>query len=293
MKKIRKIIGLLFAVSCVVSALYYVKVKMVEDTIPPEITCDKDTIEISVKDDSSVLMEGLSASDNRDGDITDSIRVDSMSHFVNGHKRFVNYVVFDKANLAGSVTRTVVYKDYTPTKIKVKEPLMYLLRDFPNVNLGENITARDCLDGNISNQVRTIIGSGFIGDAGIFDLTLQVSNSAGDVRTIPVELTLIDSDDEVSLQKEFPLLKDYILYTKVGKSVNAKDNIRGLWKAGAEYIFTNSEEESVSADDISYSTSKVNYNKPGIYTITYAYTAEDAKKAETKCYVVVEDEVNE
>ena len=100
MKRLRMIICLIFAASAALFAGYQVKAKVMEDHTAPMITCEEDMVSVSVKDEYSALLEGVTAKDNKDGDITKSIRISAMSHFING-KRTVTYVVFDMANNIG------------------------------------------------------------------------------------------------------------------------------------------------------------------------------------------------
>ena len=287
MRRVRFLISVVFLASCLVCAVYIIKTKLVEDNTPPVISCEEDTVTVSIEDDESALLKGVKAKDNRDGDITDSVRVSSMSHFVNG-KRTVTYVVFDKANHVGTLERTVKYSDYKPPRIHLKKPLRFLTTASSELDFTDCYTAEDCLDGDITNQVRTIVDNNFYGmQEGVFDVTLQVSNSAGDVCSVPVEMQITYTDDEDEKAKEYPLLSDYIVYTSVGKKINASKYLTGISRNGVDYEF--GDMITASADDISIK-SEVDYSKPGVYTVNYSYKASGAPKAVTKLYVVVEGE---
>lgn len=287
MRRVRVLISLVFVIACAVCAGYVVKVKMVEDSKPPVITCDEDTITISVEDEESALLEGIHAKDNRDGDITDSVRVSSMTHFVNG-KRTVTYVVFDKANNVGTLERTVEYSDYTSPRIYMEKPLRFIMNASGELDLSECYTAEDCLDGDITNQVRVLMNENYYYmQEGIHELTLQVNNSAGDVCSIPMELQIAYTDDEDEKEKEYPALSKYIVYTSVNEKIKPTAYLTGISKNGVEYEFEDI--SSPSKDDIKI-TSNVDYETPGVYTVEYSYKAAGAKKAVTKLYVVVEEE---
>lgn len=286
MRRVRFLICLTFVISCAVFAGYMIKTKMVEDSKPPVITCDKDTITVSVEDDETALLKGIKAEDNRDGDITDSVRVSSMSHFVNG-KRTVTYVVFDKSNNVGILERTVKYSDYSSPKIYLEKPLRFIISASGGVDMSECYRAKDCLDGDITNQVRAIINdSYYMIQQGQYEVTLQVNNSAGDVCAIPVELQVILNDDDEEKEKEYPVLSKYIVYTKKGKKIDTSKYPIGISRNGTEYKF--GEYTTAYKDDIRIE-SNVDYSKPGVYTVEYSYKAEGAKRAVTKLYVVVEE----
>lgn len=129
MRRLKIAVCLIFVASCVIFAGYTVKSKMLEDHTPPVITCKDKTVTLSVQTDQKkqkkALLKGVKAEDNRDGDLTSSVRIASMSHFIAPGKRTITYVVFDKANQAGTLERTVQYEDYTPPKIHLTAPLRY------------------------------------------------------------------------------------------------------------------------------------------------------------------------
>lgn len=287
MRRVRVTICIVFIISVILFAGYNIKAKMIEDSKPPVITCDQDEITISVKDDESALLKGIKAEDNRDGDITDSVRVSSMSHFING-KRTVIYAVFDKSNQVGTLERTVKYSDYTSPKIYLKKPFRFITTASSELKFDEMFLAEDCLDGDITSQVRTIMGDySFGAQEGVYNVTLQVSNSAGDVCSVPIEMQIYYTDNEDEREKQYPVLSDYIVYTTVGKKVDTKKLLTGITRGNAEYLFED-DMTGVSADNIKI-TSDVKYDTPGVYTVEYSYKAEGVPKAVTKLYVVVEE----
>ena len=93
------------------------------------LTSDTDSISISVEAEESALFQGLHAEDNADGDITDEIRVASMSNFTERGKRTVNYAVFDSSGHAATLSRELVYTDYTSPRITLNKPLRFSLSE--------------------------------------------------------------------------------------------------------------------------------------------------------------------
>ena len=285
MRRVRFLISLIFVIACVVFGVYVVKVKMVEDNKPPVIESETEEITISVKDGEEALLKGVTAKDNRDGDITDSVRVSAMSHFMN-EKRTVTYVVFDASNNVGILERTLKYSDYSSPKIYLNKPLRFVVNASEDLDFSDYYTAKDVLDGDLTNQVRVLMKDNYYWmQDGIHDVTLQVSNSAGDVCSIPMQIQIIHNNDEDEKAKEYPVLSEYIVYTSVGKEINTSEYLVGVTRNGAEFKF--SELSYVSEQDIRIE-SNVDYSVPGVYTVEYSYKAEGAKKAVTKLYVVVE-----
>jgi len=285
MRRVRFLICLIFVIACALFGSYLVKTKMVEDNKPPVITCEEDAITISVKDEDTKLLEGIHAKDNRDGDITDSVRVSSMSHFVKG-KRTVTYAVFDRANNVGTLERTVKYSDYRAPRIYLEKPLRFIISASGELDISEYYTADDCLDGDLTSQVRVLMNENYYYmQEGIHEVTLQVNNSAGDVCSIPMEMQIAYNDNDDERAKEYPTLSDYIVYTSLNKEIKESKYLTGISRNNVEYEFD--EISTVSKSDVRIE-SNVDYSKPGIYTVEYSYKAEGAKRAITKMYVVVE-----
>ena len=244
MKRLKIAVCLMFVVSCAVFAGYNVKSKMIEDHTPPVITCDEDTVTLSVqteqKEQQEALLKGVKAKDNRDGNLTSSVRIASMSHFIAPGKRTISYVVFDKANHVGTLERTVQYSDYVPPKIHLTEPLRYTTTEVAKANLTENMTAEDCLDGDLTSQIRTSLNDNIYNViAGTYGVTAQVSNSAGDVCAVPLEITVTDATDRQEQEKEYPLLSEYIAYTTVNTPIDPMAYLKGLEINVAEYTYAN------------------------------------------------------
>ena len=80
MRYLRIGVVLLFIAALALYVLTLVN-ELQRDHTPPVIQSVNDVVELSVSDDESRLLEGLTASDNRDGDITDNIIISSLSHF--------------------------------------------------------------------------------------------------------------------------------------------------------------------------------------------------------------------
>lgn len=290
MRRVRVIVCMLFVISCAVCGIYLVKTHMVEDHTPPTITCEEESIEVSVSAEDSELLKGVKAKDNKDGNITKSVTISSMSHFIEKGKRTITYIVFDKANQAGTAQRTLIYTDYTPPKIHLTKPLRYTSNQMGSVNLVENVTAEDCLDGDLTNQVRVSMGDSYYSsDPGSYPITLLVNNSAGDVCSVPVNVEVTDSTDRYETSKTYPMLTEYIAYAKVGGAVDAGAFLSGVVKGNSELTFAEDGAYIGFGPESIFIQSNVDYSQPGVGTIDYSYTNEDGVTAVTKLYVVVEE----
>ena len=73
MKKLRWFAITLFLLSVVVYALDQNQIRRKTDQTIPKISMDQDEIQVSVKDPEKVWKKGITAYDEKDGDITDSL----------------------------------------------------------------------------------------------------------------------------------------------------------------------------------------------------------------------------
>ena len=290
MRRLRIAVAGLFVLSLAAFIGYNIYSRIIQDNVPPTITAESDTVSVSVEEeDDSALYKGLSAEDNRDGDLTDSIRISSMSNFTEPGKREVTYAVFDNSNQGATLTRTLEYTDYTSPQIQLTAPLRYTLEEMSDVSLTENMSVEDCLDGNITSQIRASYNDAiYVQQAGEYPVTVQVSNSAGDTCTVGLTVTVTDPSDENEGSKYYPMLSRYIVYAKIGGSVDYDSLITGFERNGTEYLLSEEDDTFLPGDrgDVKIS-GNVNFEKAGTYTVDYKFTSEDGVTATTKLAVVV------
>ena len=286
MRKLRAAVVAVFILSLIAYIGYNIMTRMTQDKVPPVITAESDAVSVSVEDDESKMLEGLQATDNKDGDLTESIRVSSMSNFTEPGKRTVNYVVFDESNNAATLTRNLEYTDYTSPRITLSAPLRFSLDDMEEADLADNMSVQDCLDGDISQEIRaTYNDNAYVSQAGDYGITVQVSNSAGD--TCSVSLTVTVTDPENERGKYYPVLSDYIVYTDVGKSVKLSDLLIGLESSGTEYLFDDDDSFAPGEKSDVDISEEIDYDTAGTYNVDYTFTSEDGETATTKLAVVV------
>ena len=310
MRRFRIAVVGLFLLSLIIFIGYNIADRVTSDHTAPTITSESDTISVTLKPEEeekdkdkkeeteeqeedkrkdAELYQGLTAKDDRDGDLTDSIRVSSMSNFTEPGKREVTYAVFDSSNNGATLTRTLEYTDYTSPQIQLSAPLRYTLNEMSDVSLTENMSVEDCLDGDITSQIRASYNDAvYVQQAGDYPITVQVSNSAGDTCTVGLTVTVTDMSDEDESQKYYPLLSKYIVYAKVGGSVDYDSLITGFERGGSEYLFEDDDDAYMPGKrgDVKIS-GDVDFEKAGSYTVDYKFTSEDGVTATTKLAVVV------
>lgn len=223
------------------------------DRTPPVITCDSDVIEVSVRATKPRLLKGVTAADDRDGDLTDQVMVKGITNLIGDDTAKVTYIVFDSSNNMSTVSRTVRYSDYQRPRFSLKEPLVYPVGG--KVSLLDKLSASDVIDGDISGNIRVTAQNVNANAAGVYSVTVQVFNSLGDVETLPLKVVvgiMPYSNQEVALS-------DYVVYVEQGESFDP-----------ARYILT-----TVAPGELEI-VDPVDTTRPGVYEVSYTvknYTA--------------------
>lgn len=274
MKVLRNIVGIVF-IACLVLFGYTVFKGAAEtDSTYPEIHFEENVIRLETGDSEERLLEGVTAYDGKDGDLTSKVFVESISNFVEPGVSNVTYVVYDADRHAAKASRKVVYLDYTPPRFVLHHSPVYHVGD--KISLTDFIGAEDVIDGDISANVRFSTSTVPSNTEGIHQLTVTVSNSKGDTSELSLKVK-VEGDSNVAPKIE---LKQYILYLHKGDSFSARDSIVSASKADGTRI-------SVSQVEIE---SNVQTEEEGVYSAVYTVRDENGNKGTTEMIVVVEGE---
>lgn len=246
---------LLIVVLIAVSVLYGVTTvseKYTGTHVPPVLKCDSDTLEVSVYDDVSTYLTGVTASDQQDGDLTGQIRISGVSKMISDGTAKVTYLVFDSDHNMASLTRFLHYTDYRSPRFSITEPLIYGMNE--SIALLDRVHAADAIDGDITASIRVSTLS--TTDAETYTVTLQVTNSMGD--TARISLPVIQYADT----SVHPMVKlsDYLIYLPQGSSFRAQDYLTAVELP----------EGTGSKSDVQI-TGSVDTGTPSTYTVRYTY----------------------
>lgn len=246
------------------------------DKTGPEISFDEELLEVSVKVTDEELLEGVTATDEKDGDVTDSIIIESISKLLAGNERIVTYAAFDGDNHVGKAERRIHYTDYISPRFSLDEPLTTSLSSDMSEML-QALHAKDCIDGDISDQivVMNVDITGLTGEEASMVCEVQVTNSSGDI--VSLELPVRVDMSGTSSQFTEIELKKYLIYTKVDKKVDLKSYVKNIVSVS----------QSITAEDLKISTD-LDTSKPGVYTATYSLMEEEQESV-TQLYIVVEE----
>ena len=144
MMKVFKIVVLIaFAFISIASAAVYIGEKMAVDKTLPVITIEEEMIEVSLKATDEELLKGVTAHDEKDGDLTDKIIIESISRFKEKGISKVIYAVCDSNNNVSRALRTIKYKGYESPKFKVVGNLCFSL--YEHIDIRDFIEATDSL----------------------------------------------------------------------------------------------------------------------------------------------------
>ncbi|NSI90214.1 immunoglobulin-like domain-containing protein [[Clostridium] scindens] len=104
----QRVITIGLIIGCAVLLLANFLMNMGRDEEAPVIKIEDKKITYTEGDDYAALLEGVSATDNADGDITDKVFVEKIIPSKNG-EAVVYYGVLDMSNNVGTATRKVTY----------------------------------------------------------------------------------------------------------------------------------------------------------------------------------------
>ena len=211
MKQLKRILLGLTAVSVALLAVFLIYDLAARDRTAPEIFCPDGILEASVFVTDEELLNGVTATDDRDGDLTGSVVVENLSAMGQDRTRAVNYVVMDLSGNVSRASRTIRYMDYESPRILLDHPLR--VSDPSQIwDLLGSIQATSVLDGDLTAHFKyNFLSSNPILNEGSYSLELRVNDSAGGSTIIPTTLELYDIREET-----IPVeLTDYILYLHV------------------------------------------------------------------------------
>ena len=271
MRIMRISVVVLFILTLIAFVGTFVFQKKNEDNTIPEIIMENDFIEVSCDATNEDFLKGVKATDEKDGDLTDEVIVESVSRFIEPGVCEVKYAVCDSNNHVAHATRKVRYIDYESPKFKLKNSLCFSL--YENINVASYIGAVDSIEGDISGSVVITSPDYTSSVTGIFTLELSVANKKGDTSTLSLPFIMEDRNLSAPTIK----LKDYLIYIDKNREVDFEDYIvEATDKKDSD--LTN----KIEIDD------NVNFKKSGTYIVHYFVTDSNGAKGHSVLNVVVE-----
>lgn len=320
MNRFRKIWLGIVILMLVLFAAYCIRENLMADSSGPVISLQTSEIQVSIHDGDEVLLQGITAEDKKDGDVTDSLIVEQISNFYEDGKRIVTYAAFDSDNHITKAQRELTYTDYISPKFSINASTRF--RAGSNISIDTIASAQDCLDGDISSKIKIHMDTTINNRVtGLYPVEYSVTNSAGETVTLPVNIEVYEpQSNEIQLN-----LKTYLVYY-TGRDMDYTQYLKSVQKGNREYAFegvtlldvpeeqvsdieedlkekdteedTGEEDTQVqSASDkipknrVRVDDSYVNPSKAGVYPVYFHYssnTETNASVAKEVLYVVVE-----
>lgn len=290
--KLLRITGLIIFL---LSALSYTSFRIYEektiDATGPEINYQNDNLTLSINSPEEDLLQGITAIDDKDGDVTKSTIIESVSKFTGIGKRTITYAAFDSSNNITKNDRQLIYSDYTPPRFALSSPLSFIIGE---EDILQYMTATDCIDGDLTKKIKyDLVDYDFGSQEGTFQVKFHVTNSAGDTAYLPAEVEFRYPSYEDQDRIPEIILSNYLIYLKTGDYFNAKDYLQGVTVGQVKYSFGenyigNSKSNVISKNLITLQLDP-NMQEPGVHQVNYSMSTEDGYTGTTKLLVVVED----
>lgn len=246
MRNLQRITILIFGLVLIAFAGTKLHAALMEDHTPPVISCDSEVLELSVSEGGEALLRGVSASDDRDGDLTSQVIVKGLSQLIGADTARVSYIVFDSSDNMATAQRTVRYTDYEKPRFSLSHPLIY--ETGSQIKLLTKLQASDLIDGDLTDSIRVTKQNVNSSVPGVYSITFQVTNSMGDTESIPAKVIVRDKVPSRSPV----LLSAYVAYVEQGSSFDP-----------AEYIIIPEDGSGVEIQ------SNVDTGIPGAYEVSY------------------------
>lgn len=241
---------------------YNLYVDFTSDTKGPEIHVPEEILELTVEDPQTALLQGITARDNRDGDVTDSVIVENVYGITDENVVTVTYAAFDRSGNVTKATRQVRYTDYHSPVFELNRSLAFS----SGIDIMNYIGATDVFEGDISRRVRGTVVSetGSLNTIGRHEVEFQVYNSIGDTvkLRVPVE---VYSPDKYNAKVE---LKENLVYLSEREMFDYESYLSEFSYNSVVFDLSN----GVPADLNVAINGSVNTWSPGIYPVTYTVT---------------------
>lgn len=264
MKRVHILLTFILAAAIGLFGAYLVLTRNFKDTTPPVISVEEGILELSVEDPDDVLMQGITAMDDRDGDVTASLLVESIYGITEDQITTVTYAAFDRAGNVSKIQREVRYTDYREPRFELTGSLCFPYNS--GFDLLDYVGANDVLEGDIRRRVRATLVSDTrsINELGSHVVRMQVTNSLGD--TVEMDFPVEVYDPEWYTASV--MLDEYLIYLKQGDAFRPEDYLKAFSVRGEETDIS----RGIPGNILSDIHSNVNTRVPGIYRVKYTLT---------------------
>lgn len=256
------------------------------DKTAPVIKLNNNILEVSVNYTQQDLLQGVTAWDEHEGDVTYKVVVENISSLRKDHTANIVYAAFDSKGNVSKTSRKLKFTDYKEPQFYLKTPLVFTTSN--NQDVMSCIGAKDVIDGDISRKIKgnLISDTSSLSNAGVHRIEFRVSNSLGDT----VYLTLPVDVFEPNEMNASLTLKDYLIYLPKDADFDPAQYLSSLTIGTSELILDGSDDSvyvnAGSHIDLEMKTdsdqlivnvdydSNVNTGVSGVYSVTYTAVME-------------------
>ena len=233
------------------------------DTQAPEIAVEDTVPQISVANPRDALLQGITAVDDKDGDVTELLVVENIQLLRDDGSILVSYAAFDRSGNVAKIQREAKYTDYESPKFNLKKALIFNYGS--SFDVLSAVGATDVIDGDIQHRVRaTLLDSESISEMGVHSVQFQVTNSLGDTVSYVLPVEAYDP----TLYDGTLTLKKYIVYLSAGDRFDARSYLDEYTLRGQ----TTNLGGGLPADYTLKTTGEVRTDVPGVYPVEYRVT---------------------
>lgn len=261
MKRLNALLLMVLAVAIGLFACYHIWIHNRLDTTGPVLYVEDGLLEISVKDPADKLMTGIKAVDDRDGDVTPSVLVESIYGINEEKVTTVTYAAFDRAGNVSKIQRQVRYVDYEPPRFKLNGSLTFAFGS--GFDLMEYLGAQDVLEGDIGRRVHATLISDTksIEAEGRHQVKVQVTNNLGDTVEMVLPVEVYDPEWYAADVQ----LSEYMIYLEKGESFNPRTYLEKFIFRGEPIEMSNRTPDDVTVEIVN----GVKTDVPGVYEVTF------------------------
>ena len=248
----------------------------------PVITASDKAIKVGDKFTDTEALEGVTAYDKEDGNITEKIVVESNNVDTNQPGDYtVTYSVEDSK---GAKAKKTINVRVNPRLIAINSIPVINASD-KSINVGDSFTDKDALkgvtaydkeDGNITDRVKVIENNVNTKQAGNYTVTYSVEDNKGAKAKKTVNVKVYE---KMATINAIPVITASDKTIELGDSFTDKDALKGV-------TATDKEDGNIT-DKIKVVENNVNPNKEGTYTVTYNVEDSQGAKASKTINVTV------
>ena len=231
--------------------------------------------DISIREgDAFNSMDGISANDKEDGNITQDIKVTGTVNTDKPGKYELIYTVTDKNGDTTTVKRVVTVN---PKMVAINNPPTIKAED-KTIKIGDKfnpmigVTATDTEDGDITKDIKVIEDTVDTSKVGIYKVVYKVIDSKGAISTKTITVTVRSNDKPTISGVDNVSIKE-------GTTFSLMDGVTA----------TDTEDGNITKDI--KVTGTVDINKPGKYELTYTVTDTDGNTTTVKRIVTVNPKI--